>query len=112
MINPSANSPTATDTPPAPKSLQRLINFVASGLRNSLCIFLSSGAFPFCTSAPHVVRDALVCAFEEPVAPPHPSLPVLPPSKITLSPGSGRSLITFFAGAAPTNAPISKRFAT
>lgn len=36
ITSPSANSPTATDTPPAPKSLQRLINFVASGFLNSL----------------------------------------------------------------------------
>ena len=85
---------------------------MASGLRNSLWIFLSSGAFPFCTSAPQVVSDALVCALEEPVAPPHPSRPVLPPSRMTLSPGSGRRRMTLLAGAAPTNAPISKRFAT
>ena len=47
ISKPSASSPTATLTPPAPKSLQRLINFVNSGLRNNLCNFLSSGALPF-----------------------------------------------------------------
>ena len=112
ISNPSANSPIATDTPPAPKSLQRLINFVTSGSLNNLWIFLSSGAFPFCTSAPQLVNDSLLCALDEPVAPPQPSLPVLPPSKMTLSPGSGLNLITFLDGAAPTNAPISIRFAT
>ena len=36
ISNPSANSPIATDTPPAPKSLQRLINLVTSGFLNNL----------------------------------------------------------------------------
>ena len=40
----------------------------ASGLRNSLCSFLSSGALPFCTSAPQLSRDSSVCDFDEPVA--------------------------------------------
>src|SRR3712207_7437310 len=44
--------------------------------RNSRCIFLSSGAFPFCTSAPHKAKESFVCSLEEPVAPPQPSLPV------------------------------------
>ncbi len=34
ICNPSASSPMATDTPPAPKSLQRLIIWQASVLRN------------------------------------------------------------------------------
>ena len=34
------------------------------------------------------------------LAPPQPSRPVLPPSKITISPGLGASRRTFFAGAA------------
>ena len=46
-----------------------------------------------------------MCDFEEPVAPPQPSLPVAPPRRITISPASGHSLLTFFAGAAPTTAP-------
>ena len=112
ITSPSANSPTATETPPAPKSLHLFINFASSSFLNNLCIFLSSGAFPFCTSAPQVVNDLLVCAFDEPVAPPQPSRPVLPPSNITLSPGSGLNLTTFLAGAAPINAPISNLFAT
>lgn len=112
ISNPSANSPIATDTPPAPKSLHLFINFVTSEFLNSLCIFLSSGAFPFCTSAPHAVSDKLLCAFDEPVAPPQPSLPVFPPNSITTSPGSGLRLTTFSFGAAPINAPISILFAT
>ena len=112
ISNPSASSPIATETPPAPKSLHLFISVVTSGFLNNLCIFLSSGAFPFCTSAPHVVSDALLCAFDEPVAPPHPSLPVLPPNRTTTSPGSGTFLFTFFFGAAPTNAPISSLLAT
>ena len=53
MCSPSASSPMATETPPAPKSLQRLISLVAFGLRNSLWSLRSSGALPFWTSAPH-----------------------------------------------------------
>ena len=47
ITNPSASSPMATATPPAPKSLQRLMSFAASGLRNNLCSLRSSGALPF-----------------------------------------------------------------
>mgnify|MGYP006990309058 CR=1 FL=1 len=36
-----------------------------------------------------VVSDLLVCAFEEPVAPPQPSRPVFPPRSITMSPEVG-----------------------
>ena len=50
---------------------------------------------PFCTSAPQVVSELLFCAFEDPVAPPQPSLPVFPPNNITLSPGIGLVLTTF-----------------
>jgi len=53
-----------------------------------------------------------VCAFDEPVAPPHPSRPVFPPSNITTSPGIGLLRTTFLAGAAPIKAPISNLFAT
>ena len=35
ILSPSASSPMATDTPPAPKSLQRRIIFAAAGLRNN-----------------------------------------------------------------------------
>ena len=52
MYRPSASSPTATDTPPAPKSLQRLIRRQASPRRNRRCSLRSTGALPFCTSAP------------------------------------------------------------
>ena len=57
MSRPSASSPTATETPPAPKSLQRLIIRQASALRKRRCSFLSSGALPFCTSAPQVSTE-------------------------------------------------------
>ena len=91
MRRPSASSPMATDTPPAPKSLQRRIMRVTSGLRNRRCSLRSSGGLPFCTSAPQVARDSTVWDLEEPVAPPQPSRPVAPPSRITTSPGRGRS---------------------
>ena len=42
-----ASSPIATDTPPAPKSLQRFINLLAAGFRKRRCNFLSMGASPF-----------------------------------------------------------------
>ena len=108
----SASSPIATDTPPAPKSLQRLISVETSFLRNSLWRFLSTGGFPFCTSAPQVRIDSSVCSFEEPVAPPQPSRPVLPPTKMIRSPGAGLSLTTFALGAAPITAPTSILLAT
>lgn len=47
ISSPSASSPIATETPPAPKSLQHFINVEASGFRNSLCSLRSSGALPF-----------------------------------------------------------------
>ena len=47
IFRPSASSPMATLTPPAPKSLHRLIRRVTSLLRNSLWILRSSGALPF-----------------------------------------------------------------
>ena len=48
-----------------------------------------------------------MCDFDDPVAPPQPSLPVFPPRRITRSPGAGLSLLTFSAGAAAITAPIS-----
>ena len=71
----------------------------------------SVGAFPFCTSAPAVVKEASVCTFDEPVAPPQPSRPVRPPTKTTTSPGSGVWRTTSACGTAPMTAPISMRFA-
>jgi hypothetical protein len=109
--SPSASSPTATDTPPAPKSLQRFIIPAACGLRKSRWSLRSSGALPFCTSAPQSSSEETVWALEEPVAPPQPSRPVRPPRSITASPGTGVSRRTFFAGTAPTTAPISMRLA-
>ena len=111
MERPSASSPMATETPPAPKSLQRLIIRVASFVRNRRCSLRSTGALPFCTSAPQVSRLSSLWALEDPVAPPQPSRPVRPPSRITTSPGMGCSRRTFASGTAPTTAPISIRLA-
>ena len=111
MIRPSASSPIATQTPPAPKSLQRLIIVETSGFLKRRWIFLSVGGLPFCTSAPQVSIELVSCAFEEPVAPPQPSRPVLPPSKTITSPSAGTSRTTLDFGEAPTTAPISRRFA-
>ena len=55
--SPSASSPMATDTPPAPKSLHFLIMCATSSRRNSLWILRSVGALPFCTSAPQTSMD-------------------------------------------------------
>ncbi len=65
IMSPSASSPIATDTPPAPKSLQRLMSRAASGLRNSRCSLRSSGALPFCTSAPQLSREERLWVLEE-----------------------------------------------
>ena len=102
----------ATHTPPAPKSLHRLIIRDTAPLRNSRWIFRSVGGLPFWTSAPQVSMDSEVWALEEPVAPPQPSRPVRPPSRTMTSPGTGTSRTTFSLGEAPTTAPISSRLAT
>ena len=112
ICSPSASSPIATLTPPAPKSLQRFIILATSGLRKSLWILRSVGGLPFCTSAPQVSIEWLSCAFDEPVAPPQPSLPVRPPRRIIMSSFCGTSRITFSFGDAPITAPISILFAT
>ena len=111
ISSPGANSPTATETPPAPKSLQRRIIRDTSLFLNKRWIFLSSTALPFWTSAAAVVTDFVVWTFEDPVAPPIPSRPVPPPRRITISPGLGRSRITVSTGAAAITAPSSMRFA-
>ena len=111
MDRPGASSPMATATPPAPKSLHFFIIELAAGFLNNLCNFLSVGGFPFCTSAPQLSRDSSVCSLDDPVAPPQPSLPVLPPTSTMMSPGSELSLFTFFLGAAAMTAPISILFA-
>ena len=109
---PSAISPKATDTPPAPKSLQRLMRRHASPRRNRRWSLRSTGALPFCTSAPQCSRLPRLCALEEPVAPPMPSRPVRPPRSTMTSPGAGFSRRTWSAGVAATTAPISMRLAT
>ena len=84
---PSASSPMATLTPPAPKSLHRLMRRVTALSRNRRWILRSSGALPFWTSEAMVERDFRLWLLEEPVAPPMPSRPVRPPSRMTTSPG-------------------------
>ena len=112
ISRPGASSPIATHTPPAPKSLHRLISFAASPFLKSRCIFRSVGGLPFCTWAPQTSTDFSVWAMLEPVAPPMPSRPVAPPRSTTMSPGAGSSRRTFPLGEAPTTAPISSLFAT
>ena len=108
---PSYNSPMATETPPAPKSLHFFISFATSLLLNNLWSFLSSGAFPFWTWADSVIIEVNLWDFDEPVAPPIPSLPVLPPINKTISSFFGVSLFTFSFGAAAITAPHSILFA-
>ena len=112
ICKPGANSPTATATPPAPKSLQRRIFLLTSGFLNNRCILRSSTAFPFWTSAAAWITDWVVCTLEEPVAPPIPSRPVPPPTKTTMSPGRGSWRTTWAAGAAAITAPNSMRLAS
>ena len=112
ISRPSANSPIATQTPPAPKSFDFLMRRVTLPLRKRRWILRSSIAFPFCTSAPAVSTDSTVWTLDEPVAPPTPSRPVFPPRRMTTSPASGFSRTTFSFGAAPTTAPSSIRLAT
>ena len=111
ISNPSASSPIATATPPAPKSLHFLIIAETFSFLKSRCILCSSGALPFCTSAPHISIDDASCSFDEPVAPPTPSLPVLPPRSIIKSLTLGLSLRTAFLGHAPITAPVSSLLA-
>ncbi len=93
---PSASSPMATETPPAPKSLQRLIRRQASSRRKRRWSLRSMGALPFWTSAPSFASDSTLCALDEPVAPPMPSRPVRPPRRTILSPGAGVSRRTWW----------------
>jgi len=111
ISSPGASSPTATQTPPAPKSLH-LTTFSETALfLNNLWIFLSSTGFPFWTSAPAVSIDFTSCDFEEPVAPPIPSRPVRPPINKTICPFCGSKRFTCSFGAAATTAPTSIRLA-
>ena len=112
ISRPGASSPMATHTPPAPKSLHRLMSRAVFPSRNSRCSFRSVGGLPFCTSAPQTSTLFSVWALLDPVAPPMPSRPVAPPSSTTTSPGAGASRRTLALGAAPITAPISMRLAT
>ena len=56
-------------------------------------------------------KDLMAEHGAEPVAPPQPSRPVRPPSRMTTSPGAGHSRRTLAAGAAAMTAPISMRLA-
>ena len=112
IFKPSASSPTATLTPPAPKSFAFLINFVQVGFLNKRCNLRSIKAFPFWTSLEHFSKLVSLCSLLEPVAPPIPSRPVAPPIITMISPACGCSRFTCDLGAAPTTAPTSIRFAT
>ena len=58
--SPSASSPMATETPPAPKSLHFLMMWLTSSRLNIRWILRSVGALPFCTSAPQTSMEASV----------------------------------------------------
>ena len=47
-----------------------------------------------CIEGKQLSSEAVVWDLEDPVAPPQPSLPVLPPSRMTLSPAAGTSRTT------------------
>jgi hypothetical protein len=94
------------------KSLQRFTICANSALRNRRWMQRSVGGLPFWTSAPQVERESVVCALEEPVAPPQPSRPVRPPRSITTSPGAGCARRTWSRGVAAMTAPSSMRLAT
>ena len=111
MRSEGAISPMATETPPAPKSLQTLILRVRTGLRKRRWILRSVGASPFWTSA-EFSSAVSVCSLEDPVAPPTPSRPVRPPIRRIASPVAGLPRKTCERGAAATTAPISRRLAT
>ena len=104
-------------TPPAPKSLHRLIMRVTSAVaEQALDLALLGGVALLHLGWPWSSRDFLLWLLEEPVAPPMPSRPVRPPSRMTTSPGAGRSRTTLSAGrgahhrAAPPGAwPHSRR---
>ena len=66
-----------------------------------LCVLLvqltrSSGALPFCTSAPQLSKDSVVWDLEEPVAPPQPSRPVFPPKRNCGGRSKGKSIFKDF----------------
>jgi len=79
------NSPIATATPPAPKSLHLLMSNENLGSRNNLSNFLSSTGFPFCTSAHRLDTDPESWDTDDHFAHPIPSLPVFPHSMSTIS---------------------------
>lgn len=111
MSNHLASSPIITDIPPAHPSLHFLTSLAKRGSINSLVSFLSSTGFHLCTSAPSVVTDVASCTFEDHVAPPIQSLPVLHHIRIILSPNSGSLLIIFLDGAPAITYHTSKRLA-
>ena len=72
MSRPSASSPMATDTPPAPKSLQRLIearHLAVAEEALELALFGRVALLHLCS--PAWSRDFSRVLLEEPVAPPH-----------------------------------------
>ena len=72
MYRPSASSPMATDTPPAPKSLQRLIIVQASSrAEQALQLALDGGVALLHLGTAGAPGCPALWALEEPVAPPH-----------------------------------------
>ena len=92
MYRPSASSPMATDTPPAPKSLQRLMSLAgSSALRNRRWqLALARGRCPSAPRRRRCSRDCRGCGpWRSRWRRRTPSRPVRPPSSTTTSPGAG-----------------------
>ena len=92
MCRPSASSPMATDTPPAPKSLQRLIRRRWPRVaEQALQLALDRAR---CPSAPRHRRSqgsSVYAPWRNRWHRRQPSRPVRPPSRMTTSPGAGSS---------------------
>ena len=86
---PSASSPTATETPPAPKSLQRLIRRQSVAAAEQTLQLALDGGVALLDLGARGLDGLGVLGLEEPVAPPMPSRPVRPPSRMILSVGGG-----------------------
>ncbi len=112
MSRPSASSPMATDTPPAPKSLQRLMRRQASSRRNRRCSLRSMGALPFCTSAPQVLEDCPVVRLGGTGRAADAVTAGAAAQQDDHIAGARALAADVLAGVAPTTAPISMRLAT
>ena len=84
---PSAISPTADDSPPAPQSVIA-VHRSSAPVSTSISSFSVTGS-PICTLAPATAPVVASIVALENVAPRMPSRPVRPPSTTTRSPGNG-----------------------